>query len=519
MKRKIIAFLTLFFCLASSFSTCAATVSLDEAYEKTAEYILEKVPSPAVSSVGGEWAVVALARGGAKVPGGYYNIYINAVESLLKKNGGTIDERKLTESSRVIIALTAVGANPESISGYNLVSSLNDYDNVVRQGLNGAVWALISANCGGYNLANDEKYLNYILASQNSDGGFSLNVGGQSDVDITAMAIQALSFYSDTPNASAAIEKSLLWLSSVQLDNGGFNSYGTSTSESCSQVITALCSVKTDISDARFIKDGNTVFDALLNFRLPDGGFAHISGDKISNLMATEQALYAIASLKRQRDGKNALYNMADAENLLSEENKSPSSVKIPEKTFPKKIFADTASHPNASAIEELTERGIINGKTEALFEPDATMTRAEFSAVIVRALSLTSSGEKLFDDVSENDWYFDYVSAASTRQIVNGISEKEFNPLGTVTKEEAAVMVARSAKLLGANTEIYEPRDILAQFTDYTLAGNWAWEGLAFCCEYGVLSTDEAELKPKKEITRAEIAQMIFNMIQEASR
>ena len=120
------------------------------------------------------------------------------------------------------------------------------------------------------------------------------------------------------------------------------------------------------------------------------------------------------------------------------------------------------------------------------------------------------------FTDVTENDWFYSYVNTAYSYGIVNGVSDAEFYPSGTITREEAAVMVARAAKLCGMNTDIeaLEARDILAGFLDYVKASDWAVDSLAFCYDNAILPNDVMEIKPKETVTRAEIAQMLYNML-----
>ena len=95
-------------------------------------------------------------------------------------------------------------------------------------------------------------------------------------------------------------------------------------------------------------------------------------------------------------------------------------------------------------------------------------------------------------------------------------MSETEFNPNGTITREEAAVMVARGAKLCGMDTEItaFEVRNILAGFSDYTKTSDWSREALAFCYFGGILDESVLKINPKEKVTRAEIAEMIYNML-----
>ena len=118
---------------------------------------------------------------------------------------------------------------------------------------------------------------------------------------------------------SEAIELALGALSACQMENGGFGDDGES-SESASQVIIALCALGIDpASDARFVKRGGSVLDALLRFAKPDGGFAHTleKGADGSNAMAGEQALGALTAYMRFKDGLHSLYDLrgeADAE-------------------------------------------------------------------------------------------------------------------------------------------------------------------------------------------------------------
>ena len=189
--------------------------------------------------------------------------------------------------------------------------------------------------------------------------------------------------------------------------------------------------------------------------------------------------------------------------------------------TKPGVTFADIADHSNQQAIEALAAREIINGKSADAFDPDATMTRAEYAAIVVKALGLPMKEEAKFEDVTKTDWFFPFVNTACSYGIINGISETEFNPNGTITREEAAVMTARAAKLCGMNTELETAaiRDVLAGFTDYVTASDWARSGLAFCLREQILSEEEIEILPKKEIKRCEIAQMLYQMLGAAKQ
>ena len=162
--------------------------------------------------------------------------------------------------------------------------------------------------------------------------------------------------------------------------------------------------------------------------------------------------------------------------------------------------------HLKESEMEELAKRGIINGKTSVSFDPYGTMTRAEFATIITRALGLSKETTPIFTDVKPEEWYYTYINTAYSYGIVKGVSETEFNPNGLISRQEAAVMVARAAKLCGMDTKMDETaqRDVLSAFTDYIQTESWAKEALAFCFEKEIIPDESIEILPTQKIARA---------------
>ena len=80
--------------------------------------------------------------------------------------------------------------------------------------------------------------------------------------------------------------------------------------------------------------------------------------------------------------------------------------------------------------------------------------------------------------------------------------------------------MVASAAKLCGMDIESTdaEIRDTLAVFGDYTTSASWARMFLAFCYNNGILDDTALNIEPKHQVTRAEVAQMLFNLLSEAN-
>ena len=533
--RKLAALILVLSVLFSLAVPAFAASSVQSEMNKSAAYMVSAVKAPEVGSIGGEWAVLGLARSGYSVPANYYDDYYARVEKYVKNCSGVLHERKYTEYSRVILALTAIGRDPSNVAGYNLLTPLGDFEKTIWQGLNGPIWALIALDSGNYDIpknpaaktqATRQLYIDEILNNQMKDGGWSLTGTGDSDVDISAMALQALAKYQDQKAVKTATDKALTWLSKNQDSKGGFASWGTTNVESVAQVIVALCELGMDLNDSRFVKNGHTLTENLLSFRQANGGFYHVlDGSDGNNQMSAEQGFYALVAIDRAENSKNSLYRMGDVTKNTAKpsttvkKGSADASVSVPAVSAPGTTFSDVKNHANQTAIEALASRGIINGMGQGTFMPNKTMTRAEFAAIVTRALGLAAKDTKVFSDVPSSKWYAGYIGTANSSGIVNGVGNGKFNPEGTITRQEAAAMVARAAKLCGLDTamDAAATRDMLAQFGDYRSVASWAKEPMAFCYSANILDQSELNIEPTKAILRCEIAQMLYNMLTAA--
>ena len=289
--------------------------------EKTAGYLQAQIAEPGTGSVGGDWLIFGLARSGVKVPQKYFDAYYENVEAAVREKNGVLSDRKYTEYSRTVLALTAIGKNPADVAGFDLLKPLADFEQVTRQGINGTIFALLALDSGNYEIpenpdaavqATRQMYVDELLARALPDGGWTLT-GGEPDVDITAMTLQALAKYRDQADVTAAVERGLAVLSSLQEPDGGYVSWGSSNSESVAQVIVALTELGVPLDDERFTKNGITVEDALLRFAQENGAFVHVrDGSGGDDGMATEQAFYALAAIHRVETGETTLYDMTD---------------------------------------------------------------------------------------------------------------------------------------------------------------------------------------------------------------
>ncbi|MGI6077965.1 MAG: hypothetical protein ACOYCB_07370 [Fastidiosipilaceae bacterium] len=299
---------------------------------------------------GGDWYAMGLGRLGVSDDYiSYLAVLEHAVETAYQREE-KLDRYKATEWHRIALTAMALGGDPtrfgQSQEGepINLIKD-GTYDRgrtmpLDEQGVNGAIWGLLTVDANRYQIPSDAaddrtSIINMILEYQLDQGGFSLD-GGNVNLDITAMALQALApYYNDEKvyqvshingqtTVREAVDRSLKWLSEQQADQGYFSSWGQSNSECTAQVMVALCSLGIDpVNDPRFIKNGNSVLDGLLSFLVDDGGVTHsyetddenpaaVAGE--SNSMASEQTLYALCALYRFRTGQRHLYDMRDVQ-------------------------------------------------------------------------------------------------------------------------------------------------------------------------------------------------------------
>ncbi|MBO4400065.1 MAG: DUF4430 domain-containing protein [Lachnospiraceae bacterium] len=183
-------------------------------------------------------------------------------------------------------------------------------DEEIRSRVQGDIMSLVY----GLHLSNNTKtaYVTpqALLERQCEDGGFSLR-GDIGDPDVTAMTLEALApYYGTETNVTAAVDRALAFLSGIQLENGGFQSFGSDNCESVCQVIIALSSLGIDCrTDERFRKNGETLFTTLERFRCADGSFRHREDGEASEI-ATAEALCAMVSYRRLREGKPGLYHL-----------------------------------------------------------------------------------------------------------------------------------------------------------------------------------------------------------------
>lgn len=348
MKKRIVSF-TLSLMLALTLwapARAASGTEYKEILEATLENLYLTVTDPKCESIGGEWAVLALARSGFE-DDAWYGRYLDAVRAKVDSCNGVLHSRKYTEYSRVILGLSSIGQDATQFDTgtktYDLVFPLlskqtNGEYWASWQGNNGTAFALIALDSQNYfNNAEGRTaragLLDALLNAQKSDGGWSISSSGGSDIDTSAMALQALAPYYlsqakfDALGAAhthaqlkSCVSKALSYLNTVKSDD-------YKSVEAAAQVVVALAALNRDAANDALLGDA---LSSVLAYYDGDGGFLHLKdGSDGDNQMSTEQACYALVAYDRWKTGRNSLYDMTDRPAAAAVEVTAPAAANV----------------------------------------------------------------------------------------------------------------------------------------------------------------------------------------------
>jgi hypothetical protein len=291
-------------------------VTADVALAGSLEHIKATTANPTVKSEGGEWAVLALARGGA-LTDEVRDAYLTNLDTTL---AAIVAGASVTDKERITLALSSLGRDASAykgVSGSNatvdLTAAYRAYDEDAL--LNAKIYALLALDSKPY-AGKSEDYVGALLETALDGGGWSF-FGAAADVDMTAMALQALApHYDGMDGVKAACDKALTWLKTRQDGaTGGFKGWnGEVSTESTAQVIVALTALGIDPAGAAWTTatDGSPL-TALLAHYNAEGGWFGSSDNAAKNVMATEQGAYALVAYDRFVNDRPALYDMYDA--------------------------------------------------------------------------------------------------------------------------------------------------------------------------------------------------------------
>ncbi|MFD2328055.1 endo-1,4-beta-xylanase [Cohnella sp. GCM10020058] len=174
---------------------------------------------------------------------------------------------------------------------------------------------------------------------------------------------------------------------------------------------------------------------------------------------------------------------------------------------FVVKSFGDLQSVPWAKkAIEAMASRGIINGTSENTYDPNASIKRADFLSLLVRALELKGNDASvtMFSDVSASAYYYDAVKIAVQLGIIQGTGNNLLDPNSKISRQDMMVLAARAAKAAGKALPTGGTPDA---FSDEASVASYARDSVEALVNAGIVQGSNGKLAPKSSLTRAEAA------------
>jgi hypothetical protein len=166
-----------------------------------------------------------------------------------------------------------------------------------------------------------------------------------------------------------------------------------------------------------------------------------------------------------------------------------------------------------APAISALYERGVIQGYENGLYHPDDNISRGGFLVMVARALELDQPASDNFSDVIPGSYYYDAIASAKAAGIALG-SHGLFYPDGKLSRQDAAVLLARALSADGHALPAASAAD-LSGYSDADSVSSYAAEGVAALVNAGILQGSGGALYPKRMISRAEMAVILYRVLE----
>lgn len=169
-----------------------------------------------------------------------------------------------------------------------------------------------------------------------------------------------------------------------------------------------------------------------------------------------------------------------------------------------------------ADGVDDIVDRGLMNGTGPVTFEPDSTMTRAMLVTVLWRSAGSPNEGTNGFTDVPADQWYTQAVAWAAQNGIVNGVGNNKFDPDAKITREQLAAVLYRYAGKVGMDVTA---RADLKLFPDADSVSAYATDALSWCVANGIvngtLEHGTAYLDPQGSATRAQVATLMSRYLK----
>ena len=482
--------MSILLCTVILFTSCWVNSFAAESAGEDLDAILASYQTKQGLSV---WEMFVLKRNGLQVP----KDQLSSLAGAYQNAQGQM--RLVTEYTKIALLMRAEGLSEDLFGSYPVLAQLYQHDNLGKQGVNGYIFSLLALTnepIPANSKQSTDTIIRSLLTYQMPDGGFSLTKDGKySDVDLTAMAITALSDYQEDAAVKKALEAAILYLQQNQQEDGNYIYSGDKTSESVSQVIIALTSMGISLEDSRFVKNGKTLLDVLKTYQTDGAHFAHKVGDK-ANAMATEQAALALTAYELSKRGEK-LYELPV---IPLANSLTFSDVKKSDWFYPAVNFA--------------VKKNITSGVGEGNFGPNVVVTRGQFIKMACDAYGIlpVNEGENFAD--AGQTWYTPYLAAVKQKGISSGVGNNCFAPQVPVTREQMFVLLYQINLSLQLTDGETPEVGLLNTFKDAAAVSSWAKEPLAYFVQQGVVKGNDGAIDPQSGATRAQMAQIFYALL-----
>ena len=164
-----------------------------------------------------------------------------------------------------------------------------------------------------------------------------------------------------------------------------------------------------------------------------------------------------------------------------------------------------------AEAVSAAVDNGLLYGKSATIIDPNGAMTRAEMAAIINRSFGCYKTADiSQYKDVAKSKWYYKDVALAVQMGTYNGRSASAMAPDAPISRQEAMTVVARALEL---DYNAYAKTD-LSKFADEKNISSWALPYVRAMVGTDYIHGRTKGLEPLDNITRAEFAQIFYNII-----
>ena len=215
--------------------------------------------------------------------------------------------------------------------------------------------------------------------------------------------------------------------------------------------------------------------------------------------------------------GSSTIEDTEDAENTedvytdVDNEDVTGNDITVTDENIAKYsvLFSDIDNHWAKEWIKNAVGLGFVSGYEDGTFKPDRTITRAEFSTMLNKAMKIEITENINFSDVRENEWFYKEIQKSVAAGFFSGYENNTFRPNNPIKREEVAKVVA------GAITTGNIDGEGATLLKDYSTIQEWAKDSVNTVYNKGyILGYPDKTYMPSKALTRAEAVKIIFEIV-----